>query len=473
MYRLYVENQAKWTEICEKDYKLPRQATVQRLQDGILLPIRREKVPGLIDYATVGGVCNSAFEFVAGWTRREKPRMNKSCIEGYRVEEKELEYRDETVVFGGVIDGHFGHFFSEGLSRFWWMVQNPEAYDKIVIALTTERKSWFGELYRLMGIPEEKVEYVERPTKFREIIIPDETMYLWGGYREELNLVYDAIVSRLPKSDYDKVYLTRTQFERQDCIGEEYFEEYFRKKGYHVVAPEQLPLEEQLSLVANAKEVACVCGTLSHFALFSAPGTKYTILNRAMDHYFIPQVIINQLRDIHAYYIDATRNYLPVKHNRGCFLLEPNGHWNDYIADQGEVPVELTEEQRAHNAYRFLGKWRETYLQKRAMVMLQDTDVCDLLDSMDKAMGGHGVERKQYGFTMRRSRMEKELKQLRECEEVVKLSGDALDKEKAALLKELTELKKKNATLSSELAKMKTSWKRKLKYQMIHLFGKK
>lgn len=440
---LYVEKTIEWEEIYKRNYCMAEDAKVQIIKNGIILPARKEKVPGMIDYATAGGVCDENFQFIAGWTRKcVEGGMNKSCLNSYQVEESELQIKHERVVFGGVIDSHFGHFFTEGLSRLWWVVQHPDDYEKLVFVMTNEVKDYFSVLYQLLEIPEEKVEYVESPVRYDEVLVPDETMYLWSGYKKELNIVYDKIVSNLPKSPYEKVYFTRTQFVKQDCINEEYFEGYFRDKGYQIVAPEQLPVIEQLSIAAGAKEVACVCGSLSHFALFAAPRTKYIILNRVRDHYFVPQILINQMRNIEDVFIDIADNYFPVRFNRGCFLMQPNKFWNAWLVDNGEEEQYLTNEQKANNAYLYLLKWHELYTTKGAMSTVVDYDVCDFLDYMDRALGGNGVSRKKYGFRSRRSELMAKIEQLKNKNE-----------EQEKKIKRLRKKLKKADNLSEQLKK--------------------
>lgn len=468
METLFVQREKKWKEFCEKDYRISEPAGVVSYPRGMVLPVRKEKKAGMIDYVSRGGACDEAGNFVGGWSRRQDREMNKSCLRAYEVPEGEIRTVSGTAVFGGVVDGHFGHFFSEGLSRLWWVMQHPGEYDRLVFAITTEIPGWINDLYALMEIPPEKVEYVEVPTRYDMLIVPDETMYLWSGYRTELNYVYDTIAERLPKSPYEKVYFTRTQFEKQDCLNEIYFENYFREQGYHVAAPEKLPIAEQFALAAGAKEIACCCGTLSHFVLFSKPGTRLIILNRTTDHFLIPQLVIDQLRQIDATMIDVSRNYLPVKHNRGCFLLEPTPCWNRYLSSVGQEPVELSEEERAKNAYLFLRCWHENYLKKNAFSTLQDYDAGDLLDSMDRAMDGPGVDRKAYKVGERRSAISKKLKQAEKERELYCLTAD--DSEDAKKRLSAAEVEMENRRLRHELELMQSSWKRKLKAKLAHMY---
>lgn len=468
MEKLFVQREEKWREVCEKDYRISEAAGVWTYPRGMVLPIRKEKKAGILDYISLGGACDEAGRFVGGWTRKLGGEMNKSCLRAYAVPEKELRTVPETAVFGGVVDGHFGHFISEGLSRLWWVVQHPDEYDRLVFAITTAVPDWMNEMYRLLGIPAEKVEYVEAPTRYKRLIVPDETMYLWSGYRGELNLVYDTIRERLPKSPYEKVYFTRTQFEKHDCLNENYFENYFRNQGYHVAAPERLPIAEQFALAAGAKEIACCCGTLSHFALFSAPGTRLVILNRTTDHFLVPQIVINRLRRIDATLVDVSRNYLPVRHNRGCFLLESTPCWNRYLESVGQEPVELTEEERAKNAYLFLRSWHDNYLKENAFSTLQDFDTADVLDYMDRALDGSGVERKAYQAGERRSGLLKKLKQAEKEKERYRLTAEATGdaKEKLSAAEAQLEIRR----LRHELELMQGSWKQKIKSRLAHMY---
>src|SRR5262249_27742200 len=46
-------------------------------------------------------------------------------------------------------------------------------------------------------------------------------------------------------------------------------EDFFRRRGYEIVAPEMLPFEEQVAIVANATHIAGPSGSALHLVLFN------------------------------------------------------------------------------------------------------------------------------------------------------------------------------------------------------------
>lgn len=118
---LYVYNRAAWaTELSRKRFS-ERALKVTVVKRGIVLPSR--KINGELQ----GGVCDSNFNFVAGYTR-DGSGKDKSWItvnSAYTVDSNELVQLDEDVIFGGTLSGHFGHFIVESLSRLWFVITPP------------------------------------------------------------------------------------------------------------------------------------------------------------------------------------------------------------------------------------------------------------------------------------------------------------------------------------------------------------
>jgi hypothetical protein len=331
--KLYIENPEEWNISANKDYFLEEPTEVCVIENGYILPVKGE----LGNYR--GGVCDSDKNFIAGHRQLVNPDtasgLNISRI--YDFNEKKVPYIQETVVYGGFLFNHFGHFIVECLSRIWWYIENCGCGYKFVFISDDEDigKSPFTEYFLLLGLDEKDMIFLKEPAQFFSVIIPDQTTYILDGFKEKAMLVYNAIRDSVTPSKSEYIYFTRTKLPSNSCINEEYFENYYRAIGYEIIAPEQLPVKEQVSIMAGAKKIVCVSGSLHHHILFARDEIDITMLNRADVPYHLYQVFIwiNQIRAAKFTAIDVYANFLPSFYNGSCYLLMPTMYWQKYVKD--------------------------------------------------------------------------------------------------------------------------------------------
>jgi hypothetical protein len=340
--KFYVEDIEDWKNQLAKKKFSDRKLEVKVIERGIILPMR--KIPGTYE----GGVHDKDFNFIAGFARTPPPRKTTGggmwCVveSGYAVNREELLKLDEEVIYGGALLGHFGHFLSECLSRLWYVVQNPESKLKILFIINAEVcKSWANKFLELMGIDLARVVYVQKPMQCRSITVPDQSQYVWNNFTKEHVLPYQAMKSRVTPGKIKKIYLTRSSFDVTRgnptgvyCFNEKYFEDFFAKRGFEVIIPEKLSLEEQISLIMGADEIATTLGTLSHWAIFKKPSAKFITLSRKKSSLLIAQTFIIEAFNVDNYYVvDGSNNFMFADHAVGVCMLGSNKRWKKFVAD--------------------------------------------------------------------------------------------------------------------------------------------
>ena len=148
-----------------------------------------------------------------------------------------------------------------------------------------------------------------------------------------------------------KLYLTRSEFDESNtlpwrrCFNEKYFDDFFSARGFKIVAPEKLSLEEQISLVMGADEIAATMGTLTNWAaIFCKPSAKFIMLNRTKVQ-FTFQILINEIFALENYYIiEGSRDFMYSKHSNGVFLLGSNEYWQKFVADYFGEKIDLDDD---------------------------------------------------------------------------------------------------------------------------------
>ena len=392
MPEIYIRDHDHELAQCIYNRYHPGEPGVATIDDGVILPITGNSI------ATArGGVCDKDGTFVTCLERRHNRMPGYRTIkQAYPVSPEEITASDATVVFGGVIDDHFGHMMVDGMSRWWYLAQDD--FDGVVAFVMRPGSKLVGAyhtLLQLLGIGPDRVIVVDRPTRFARVIVPDQTLFSYDGFTDHALDAFTKIRNSVKPAGHEKVYLTRTQFKADDTINEEYFERFFAAQGFAIVAPEKLPLPEQISVIAGAREIACLQGTLSHFALFARPGTAVTILTRAPET-ILAQRIVNQVAQPRVAFVDVSMDFLPTIHAQGAFLLMTTPEWKSYLSDHHLEPIEDDLDPRAYVAD-YAAMWARHYRDTpQGFNKIKDRNLLDVLELLCRYLLGERLDRRPY-----------------------------------------------------------------------------
>ena len=230
------------------------------------------------------------------------------------------EYRDETVVYCGYLVNHWGHFLIEGVTRLWYFLENDRRVDKYVFFLDEheerEIKGNYREFLELLKIWD-RLEIINRPTTYREVIVPELGIHMRTAYTPKLVKVFDtAADSVVPDPGWEtpeKIYFSRSQFQKGLPFesGYDTLDNFFAKNGYTILYPEKVPLSRMIHYIRNSKVVASLSGSLPHNMLFANQGQRVEIVERLVisdDN----QTDVNRMRQLQVTYIDASIPIYPV-----------------------------------------------------------------------------------------------------------------------------------------------------------------
>lgn len=385
--RLYAINLPKFEEQISKSYLKTHELKCATIDNGIILPLRKTEIPAT-DGVYEGGVCNEKFEFIAGYKRKDNEKLNNfECIRSYKVNDDTIHEVDEEVIFAGIAYSHFGHFIVETMNRLWWVVKN-NIYDKKVVFLKNKDfDSAFIQLIEMVGIKKEHIVFLDEPTKFKKVHIPDQSLMYFDYYHEEFVLPYQAIMENILPSKDKRIYLSRTQFVKKDCINEEYFEDFYQKLGFRIVYPEQLDIKEQISIVAGADEIVSTIGSVSHLALFAKKGTKIVTLLRARNYFNVTQEIINQAKGLDSTFIDVTCNFLPYRYSANCYYIGPNISWATFVKQEYDIEIDsnLTDYLNSGNNHigDYFKQWIKIFSSENQLKKIKNDNSLDILKNLE------------------------------------------------------------------------------------------
>lgn len=281
------------------------------------------------------------------------------------------EYKDETVVYCGYLVRHWGHFLIEAVMRLWYCLENDPSVEKYVFVLKEneerEISGNYREFFQLLNIWD-KVEIINRPTTYREVIVPEMGSRVLRYYCPKQVRVFDTIAENVtidpawvPK---EKIFFTRSNFAQGNGyeFGLEAIDNFFSNNGYAVLAPEKIPLGETIFYIRNATEIASISGSTPHNMLFAKNGQNLVMMERLVMNDDC-QLNINLMRQLHVTHVDANFHLYPVDWC-GPYIVGCNDILKRFMDDRKMLPPDscYTSEQYLNKCFRqYLQSYRENY----------------------------------------------------------------------------------------------------------------
>lgn len=255
-----------------------------------------------------------------------------------------MDIHDEKVVYCGYLIHHWGHFLVEGVARLWYFLGNDPTVDKYVFALDEgeirEIKGNYKEFLTLLKIWD-KLEFINTPTTYREVIVPDLAFRRFGYYSPKYLDIFNAVAENvMPQSAATpkNIYMSRSLLPKHKDLefGFEALDNFFQKNGYTIVYPERVSLSQMIQYIRNADTVATVSGSLPQNMLFAKQGQRLLVLERCA---FINdwQPPVDRIKELQTTYIDANIPIYTVPMT-GPFIMGYNNLAELYAKDNGLVP---------------------------------------------------------------------------------------------------------------------------------------
>lgn len=401
----FEKNERNYVNIFDREYLLSGSPEVTMLSNGVILSTKQ------IDGIDYGGVLTDDLKFYTGLTRdsysTERQAYAGEIRSSYPINEDEILQSDEEVIFGGVLFGHFGHMITEGVSRLWWVIENCDNNDKIVfVSAGRGFEKYMYEILELCNIPKERIIMLQKPTRFKKIIIPDQAVYIRKGYYKEWRVAHkcmmkNALVKMQNKSLPRKIYFTKRLYVSGNCTSNEnYFESFYERKGYKIIEPEKLSPTEKIATLANASEYAAISSTVSLFALFLREDANITMLVKNSDYMIDYNIMVHAATKhlLHYNIVDVGLSFLPVTGVHGVFFLGVTPCWKEYVneyfggwTDIDEMPAEAYEQ--------YLRDWTNYYYEHPDRFhhdMIDYSDGFDIFKKLCEVLDDKTVNRSDY-----------------------------------------------------------------------------
>lgn len=279
-----------------------------------------------------GGVFDSNFKFI-----EEAKLLPNRVFYSYRFDKENFYYDNREVIFAGYFWDHWGHFILEQISRLWYFLNEKDSTLPIVYMGNKPLEGNYLEFFELLGIDTKRLIFVEKPTKFKKVHIPEVSMVAMSYFTDEYSKIFEKVRSSVIKDENypKKIFFTRRNFPRSkntDFGAIKEVESFFESNCYTFISPEKLTLKEQVKYLKSCDEYVCVSGTLPHNILFAEKNIKSIVLNKS---YIINphQPLIEMATGIKTTYIDTHLSLLRQHIGRGPFYFSFTDNLENWAKD--------------------------------------------------------------------------------------------------------------------------------------------
>lgn len=326
---LYNPNAAK--KFFDKNYFIDKPLSFSVIENGTILPHKSVIIPGKKHFG-LGGIVDGNGKYIKGSS------LHYGVGGAYTPPQESIQRKSETVIYLGMFYRIWGHDLTDNIRRVWFLQSETFKHDfkdcpLVYIPyedgrLTVERQLNLKRLLEILGVDVDALQPITQPTRFDKIILPDGAFLsphwslkgFFAEYRETIDRVRDfALKHRVPTSA-KKIYFF---YGRKNQMGEERLADYFKSKGYAIVRPELLTLDEQLNLLINCESLASTVGSCAHNSLFLRDGTETILIPRAANTFAYYQEIINQIHPLNVNYVDSSLSVLSrgTVYGKFCFII--------------------------------------------------------------------------------------------------------------------------------------------------------
>ncbi len=327
---LYKKNIRMFQKFQNKIYRQDLKLNYEVVKRGLVLPLTEKE--NCCEQS--GGVINSEGKLVMNsLTLRTNPFDNWKFYSNWFIGLKNSLYTDfdrlkvqeKKVVYLGAFPAHYGHFIFEGLSRVWIKkFFNPNEYLFIYISILN-KNSHLLEILSLLGIPDSNILKIDRPTKFKEIIIPEPSIrlndYYFNEFKESVAFNYKNKQNHFSK----KIFFTRYN-KNGRSFGHSFIEKFMQRNGYEIINPENYSLVNICKVLENCSHFASTSGTNMANSIFLPEGSKIICFNRS-SHVHPLQIMIDKMMDFDAQYVDCHLNFPKINFSSGPYFFWPSNEF--------------------------------------------------------------------------------------------------------------------------------------------------
>ena len=319
-------NKDHYEKILYQNHFSEKKLNFRIIENGTILPHKHLIVNGQWTWG-FGGIVDSKGEYI------KSSFVNSGAGAAYTPEEQIL-YSPATVIYLTMYFGVWGHCITDEIRRVWFL--KTDIFKNYFSSCPIVINPWNGgeglipnfiKLLEILEVDLNKIILINKPMKFQNIILPDESFYtedttlFTKEYFETIEQVRNYAQKNFTELPHKKFFL---RYDYDMNFGEERFAEYFSQKGYEIIKPENFSLDDQLNIFANCEKLASTEGSCSHNSMFLKDNSEVLLIPRSSTRLTIYQMALNQLHNQNVFYIDSAISFFATRdHGPFCYLISP------------------------------------------------------------------------------------------------------------------------------------------------------
>lgn len=172
----------------------------------------------------------------------------------------------ERALYGGILWPHYGHFLAEGIHRLW-PLWSGLVRDDCLIAFhglaPGALQDFMVDILTFLGISSANVMVIDRPTRFGELIVPEQGKLLGQRASDEYNASFRSMQGGAVR--HDRVYVSRSRhLATGSYLGESLLESQLEQAGFTIIYPEDWSLRDLVGIYRHASAIIFSEGSPIH-----------------------------------------------------------------------------------------------------------------------------------------------------------------------------------------------------------------
>lgn len=202
-------------------------------------------------------------------------------------------------------NGYF-HWFADALPRLYAIQEHNIPFDTLLLPSYCKNEAYIRPSLIPFSIP--SIHQLEEKERVQaQQLITLSAIAPTGNYRSEImqgiRETYRSYFQLQNKSPTAKIYISRAKAARRKINNEQELIPILQNHGYEIVFMEDLPFENQVRIVGNAKIVISLHGAGLTNILFMAPGTKVVEIRFPGDQHNNCYFSLADALDLEYYYL--------------------------------------------------------------------------------------------------------------------------------------------------------------------------
>ncbi len=234
----------------------------------------------------VGDILSQKSDYALGAFVQKKPLHHVRRMKQNETRYHQLPYikawktSPQEVIYGGMFFMHWGHFLLENLQRLWYAQKHTLPIVWVGVHgfahTPSEFAPWQSALFQALGIHNEHI-FLTEPTQFAKVYFPEPG----SGINTHMHPEQAHFLSHYEAKPQQGTYVYFSRAKIRSCANEEQLETILKKRGWRIIYPETLSVEEQLQALSTAKVCFMIGGSAQHSLLFTKNlQTRFIIIPR-------------------------------------------------------------------------------------------------------------------------------------------------------------------------------------------------